>query len=103
MAAKHVIRAAATILGSSLVALSAVHCSGESDLNLPVTSLDPARGLPVWGPGTPGAPTGAGPTGSINLGQSPGGTSTGFGGPPAAPSPTATGGVPPSPTGSGRP
>jgi hypothetical protein len=102
MAAKHVIRAAATIMGSTLVALSAVHCSGESDLNLPVTSLDPARGLPTWGPGTPGANTGAGPSSTISLGPSPGGSPTGFGGPMTAPSPTATGGVTPPPSGSGH-
>lgn len=97
MAAKHIIRAAVTIVGSTLVALSAVHCSGESDLNLPVTALDPARGLPTWGPGTPGAPGSGG-----GFGPALTGSSTGMPMPSAAPSPTATGGVTPPPTGSGR-
>lgn len=102
MAAKHVIRAAVTIVGSTLVALGALHCSGESELNLPVTALDPGRGLPTWGPGFPGANTGAGPSSSIWTGGNPGGGPSGFGGPMTAPSPTATGGVTPAPSGSGR-
>lgn len=101
MHAKPIIRAAATIAGSTLVALSAVHCSGESDLNLPVTSLDPARGLPTWGTGAP-APSGSGSGGGIAWGPSTGGAPTGFGGPATAPSPTATGATP-APSGSGRP